>query len=144
MKIQWLELVIIGAIAVVGDFAQAAPMSQAEFSQYIVGTYGDANAQEIQVYEKEGELFLENRIFVGSKTRPATYRVSRFECYNHAVTATTCAFLLELVDMGSFAHFLGVTPNVSVDRFGVNPKLEIQPDFRLAGVEVPWTIVERL
>lgn len=57
-------------------------------------------------------------LIVSSKNSPAVYRMTRFECYNHSVGATNpnCNFSLELLERGRFVHFIGVRPDVRINR----------------------------
>ncbi len=141
----------VAALGMLAQVAQAGPMEKEEFFGLIGGVYHSTQPSQasmgesegIRIVEKEGEIFLENHLFTGTKHLPAIYQVANFECYNHAITSTTCAFHLNLVDQGVFVHFLGIHPNVRVDRLSPILGLEISADFERAEGHVADTLVTK-
>jgi hypothetical protein len=131
------------AVLVVNSLAQAGPMDQAEFLRLVGGNYKSIqpvlddrfsfDKPLIEIFERNGVIYLENRLAVETKNQEALYKMTRFECYNNSPTATTCEFKLELVDEGRFMHFLGVHPTIRVNRRAKVLTLEISPGYSLAG-----------
>jgi hypothetical protein len=134
--------------------AHAAPMTPKEFLALIEGTYGSLQPSAdllfsrfidpaVYISERNGKILLENFLAVGSKVGAATYEITRYECYTHAITSTTCEFSLQLLDPGHFVHFMGVTPSVSVEARGEILKLVIDPGYSVAGASVPAVILQK-
>ena len=147
---------LITAVTLFSPLVVASLMSQEEFFQLVKGDYEVVSptrqrqvvlGRKVSIYMKDGEIYLENDLAVTTKSQPALYKVSNFECYNHSVPSSSCDFRLKLEDPGSAIHFLGMTPNVEVDRF--NPtqlKLEVNPRIFRAdskNKELERTILEK-
>ncbi len=148
-----LSAALIVVAAFLGKSATADEMNQKQFLDLVGGFYSDVSpvfkdhffTKElgIKLFEENGDMFLENRLSTGTKNSAARYKITVFECYNHLPESTSCGFSMRLENMGSFVHFLGVQPVVTVNRRSKKLRLEIRPDFERLGQRFETTVVEK-
>lgn len=133
--------------------AAAAGTSREDFLQLAAGSYeavspsheelGVGRVSPQIIVPEQGEIRLINALNLGGKHIAAQYAIKEFGCAPGRLSA--CKFVMELKEMGTYVHFLGLRPAGNItERNGV-VTIEIYPDYFVAGHRdrTPSIVVQR-